>query len=92
MAKSNAIYDIDGDEVSFQGFGKVTGNDTWTNNGNTYTSGASPEQRPTQRQRHQQAERQPLHNRQRQLLIGALTWHNSELNRWRRHRQHTKEI
>ena len=41
MAKSNAIYDIDGDEVSFQGFGKVTGNDTWTNNGNTYTSGAS---------------------------------------------------
>ena len=41
MAKSNAIYDIDGDEVSFQGFGKVTGNDTWTNKGNTYTSGAS---------------------------------------------------
>ena len=41
MAKSNAIYDIDGDEVSFQGFGKVTGNDTWTNKGNTYTSGAN---------------------------------------------------
>lgn len=43
MARSNAIYDIDGDEVNFQGFGKVTGNDTWTNKktGNTYTSGAN---------------------------------------------------
>ena len=40
MAKSNAIYDIDGDEVNFQGFGKVTGKDTWTSkSGNTYTSG-----------------------------------------------------
>ena len=42
MAKSNAIYDIDGDEVNFQGFGKVTGKDTWTSkSGNTYTSGAT---------------------------------------------------
>lgn len=40
MAKSNAIYDIDGDEVSFQGYGKVTGKDTWSSSsGKTYTSG-----------------------------------------------------
>ncbi|WP_173431961.1 hypothetical protein [Sharpea azabuensis] len=40
MAKSNAIYDIDGDEVNFQGFGKVSSRDSWTSkSGNTYTSG-----------------------------------------------------
>ena len=47
MAKSNAIYDIDGDEVNFQGYGNVTGYkngkvDSWTSkSGNTYTSGAN---------------------------------------------------
>ena len=41
MAKSNAIYDIDGDEVNFQGYGKVSSKDSWTSkSGNTYTSGA----------------------------------------------------
>ena len=42
MAKSNAIYDIDGDEVNFQGYGKVSSKDSWTSkSGNTYTSGAN---------------------------------------------------
>lgn len=40
MAKSTPIYDIDGDEVTFQGYGNVTGKDTWTSSsGKTYTSG-----------------------------------------------------
>ena len=40
MAKSNAIYDIEGDEVNFQGYGKVSGKDTWTSkSGKNYTSG-----------------------------------------------------
>lgn len=40
MAKSNAIYDIDGDEVNFQGFGNVKGKNTWSStSGKTYTSG-----------------------------------------------------